>query len=116
MHGQHSHLFQDLCLASNRGQVDGKYKGLDIKVKEIQVSVKDNDRRVHTIKIPNSLYLPKLRQYLLLPQHWMQEAVDRQTWMVNFAQECVLNWKKGEKTVPFNATANMPTFFMAPSS
>ena len=91
MHGQRPRLFQDLCLASNRGQVDGKYKGLNIKVKEIQVLVKDNNRRVNTIKIPNSLYLPKLRQYLLLPQHWMQEAVDRQTWMVNFAQECVLN-------------------------
>ena len=71
--------------------MDGKYKGLNIKVKEIQVLVKDNNRRVNTIKIPNSLYLPKLRQYLLSPQHWTQEAVDRQTWMVNFAQECVLN-------------------------
>jgi hypothetical protein len=50
------HLFQDLHLASNRGQVDGIGKGLDIKVKEIQVSVKDDDRRVHTIKIPHSLY------------------------------------------------------------
>jgi hypothetical protein len=67
------HLFQDQRFASNRGQVDGIGKGLHMKVKEIQVSVKDNNRRVHTIKIPNSLYLPMLRQCLLLPQHWMQE-------------------------------------------
>jgi hypothetical protein len=116
MHGQRPHLFQDLCLASNRGQVDGIGKGLDIKVKEIQVSVNDSNRRAHTIKIPNSLYLPMLRHCLLSPQHWAQEAGAWQTWMVNFAHECVLNWKRGEKTVPFNATANMPTFFTAPSS
>jgi hypothetical protein len=64
------HLFEDLCLASNRGQVDGIGKGLGIQGEGmLKFSIEDNKGKEHTIKIPNSLYLPKLRQCLLLPQH-----------------------------------------------
>jgi hypothetical protein len=35
--------------------------------------------------------------------------------MGNYAHKCVLNWKRGRKTVPFNATTNTPMLFMAPS-
>ncbi len=111
------HLFKDLCLASNRGQVDGIGKGLEIQGEgTFKFSIEDDNGRAHTIKIPNSLCLPELRQCLLLPQHWVQEAEVGQTWMGNFAHECVLNWKGGRKTVPLNVTTNTPMFFTAPSS
>ncbi len=80
-------------------------------------SLKDNNGKIHTIKIPNSLYLPGLRQCLLSPQHWAQEAGDGQTWMGNFERECVLNWHGGgKKTVLFDQTTNTPIFTTAPSS
>jgi hypothetical protein len=110
-------LFEDLNLASNRGQVDGIGDGLDIQGEgTLKFSIEDDEGRVHNIKIPNSLYLPKLRQCLLLPQHWTQEAGDGQTWMGKFAHKCMLNWKRGKKTAPFNLTTNTPIFFTAPSS
>jgi hypothetical protein len=72
------HLFEDLCLKSNRGQVDGIGDGLEIQDEgTFKFSIKDDEGKVHTIKIPNSLHLPKLRQCLLSPKHWAQEAGDR---------------------------------------
>ncbi len=92
------HLFEDLHLASNRGQVDGIGKGLEIQGEgTFKFSIKDNNGRVHTINILNSLYLPDLRQCFLSSQLWVQEAGDGETWMGNFAHECVLNWKGGGK-------------------
>jgi len=67
--------------------------------------------------MPISLYLPGLKQCLLSPQHWAQEAGDGQTWMGNFKQECVLNWHGGgKKTVLFDPSTNTPIFTTAPSS
>jgi hypothetical protein len=84
------HVFEDLHLASKRGQVNGIGNGLGIQGEgTFKFSIEDDKRRVHTIKIPNSLYLPKLRQCLLLPQNWAQEAKDGQTWIENFAHRCV---------------------------
>jgi hypothetical protein len=109
--------FEDLRLTGNRGEDDGIGKELDIQVEgTFKFSIKDNKGKVYTINIPKSLYLPKLRQCLLLPQHWVQEAGDRQTWMENFEHECVMNQKGEKKTIPFNATTNTPLFFTAPSS
>ncbi len=79
------HLFEDLHLINDVGEVNGIGDGLEIKGKGTFVfSLTDDNGKVHTIKIPNSLYLPGLRQCLLSPQHWVQEAKDRQTWMGNF--------------------------------
>jgi hypothetical protein len=36
--------------------------------------------------------------------------------MGNYEHNCVLNWKGGRKTIPFNATTNTPIFYTAPSS
>jgi hypothetical protein len=47
---------------------------------------------------------------------WVQEAGDRQTWMVNGAHHCVLQWANGRKTVPFNKSSNTPIFYIASSS
>jgi hypothetical protein len=69
------HLFEDLCLTSNREQVEWIGKELDIQGENtFKFPIKDGKGRVNTIKIPNSIYLPKFRQCFLLPQHWEQEA------------------------------------------
>jgi hypothetical protein len=112
-----SHLFEDLHLINDAGgEVNGIGDGLEIKRKGTFVfSLMDNNRKVHTIKIPNSLYLLGLRQCLLSPQHWAQETRDEQTWMGNFECKCVLNWHEGgKKTVLFDPTTNMSIFTMAP--
>ena len=112
------HLFENLQLIDNAGEVHGIGEGLAIKGKgTFKFSIEDDDGKNHTIKIPNSLYLPGLKQCLLSPQHWAQEAGDGQTWMGNFERECVLNWHGGgKKTVFFDPSTNTPIFTTAPSS
>jgi hypothetical protein len=69
------HLFEDLQLIDQGKQVDGIGAGLVIKgTGTFVMRIEDDDRETHTIKIPNSLYLPSLRVCLLSPQHWAQEA------------------------------------------
>jgi hypothetical protein len=110
------HLFDDLIL-SDVGNVDGINEGLAILGKgTFKFSISDDDGRVHRIRIPNSLYLPKLQGCLLSPQHWAQEVGDNETWMGNFVHCCILHWLGGKKTVPFHALTNTPIFHMASSS
>jgi hypothetical protein len=112
------HLFEDLQLTNDAGEVNGIGNGLAIKGKEtFKFSIEDNNGWIHTIKIPNSLYLPGLKQCLLSQRHWAQKAGDGQTWMGNFERECVLNWHgRGKKTVSFDPSTNTPIFTMAPLS
>ncbi len=35
--------------------------------------------------------------------------------MGNYRNSCVLNWRGGKKTVPFQPTTNMPVFYTASS-
>jgi hypothetical protein len=96
------HLFEDLQLADNAGEVKGIGNGLAIEGKEtFKFSLKDDKGKIHLIKIPNSLYLPGLKQCLLSPQHWAQEAGDGQTLMGNFKRMCVLHWHGGGKKTIF---------------
>ncbi len=77
-------------------------------------TITDNSRQCHTIQIPNSCFLPKLEKCLLLPQNWVQEAGDNQTWMNNFAHCCMLHWGNSfKKTILFNTALNTPTFYRA---
>jgi hypothetical protein len=109
------HLFETLVL-SEVGNVDGINDGLEIAGKgTFKFKIADNDGRTHIIHVPNSLYLSKLKSCLLSPQHWVQEAGDRQTWMVNGAHHCILQWADGRKTMPFNKSSNTPIFY-TPSS
>jgi hypothetical protein len=63
-----THLFEDLCLNKNNGQVSGIAEGLAIKGEGIfKFDITDNDGKRHTIKIKNSLYVPKMRRCLLSP-------------------------------------------------
>jgi hypothetical protein len=104
------HLFENLVL-SEVGKVDGINDGLEILGKgTFKFKLTDDDGRTHIIRVPNSLYLLKLKSCLLSPQHWAQEAGDRQTWMVNGTHHCVLQWANGRKTVPFNKSSNTPIF------
>ncbi len=96
------HLFEDLCLNNNKGQVDRINSGLDIAGQgTFKFNITNGNGKPHTIRIPDSLYVPNLKRCLLLPQHWVQEAGDKQTWMGNYRDNCVLNWRGGKKTVPF---------------
>jgi hypothetical protein len=100
----HPHLFENLMLTKDTRQVQGINKGLAIEGEgTFKFTITDNSGQCHTIQIPNSLYLPKLKKCLLLPQHWVQDVGDNQTWMGNFAHCCMLHWGNGFKnTIPFD--------------
>jgi hypothetical protein len=111
------HLFKDLHLNKDKEQADRIYSGLNIAGQgTFKFNIANNDGKVQVKKIPNSLYVPILKRCLLSPQHWAQEAGDEQTWMGNCRDSCVLNWRGGKKTVPFQPTTNVLVFYMAPSS
>ena len=56
-------------------QVDGIGSGIAIKgVGTFKFRLEDDDRQVHTIRVPNLLYVPSLKRVLLAPHHWAQEA------------------------------------------
>jgi hypothetical protein len=45
-----------------------------------------------------------------------QEAKDGETWMQfkrEFPYDCVLNWKRGKKTIPNQPLSNVPVFYTA---
>jgi hypothetical protein len=115
-----AHLFEDLRLNKDKGQVDGISDGLEITGKGTsKFNIKDDEGTQHTIRIKNSLYVPKMRRFLLLPQHWAQEAGDKQTWMElkrQWPHDCILNWKGGKKTIPHQPSTNVPVFYTASSS
>ncbi len=109
------HLLDDLVL-SNKGSVDGITDGLPIKEKgTFKFTIGDDNGRRHNICIPEYLYVPGMKKCLLSPQHWVQTAADKKTWMGNFDDCCILFWNGGQKTIPFSTTTNVPTFFTAPS-
>jgi hypothetical protein len=115
------HLFEDLRL-SDGGEVEGINEGLKIMGKGI-FKFKMEDHNGHAIKILNSLYLPGLKRYLLLPQHWAQEAGEEHplpdgTWCKSTATHNILYWyqKHFQKLVPHCSLTNTPVFYTAPSS
>jgi hypothetical protein len=112
------HLFENLTLTGNTRQVNGISTRLAIEGEgTFKFHITDDNGQQHMIRIPNSLYVPKLEKCLLSSQHWAQEAGDNQTKMGNFAHCCILHWGKGfQKTVPFDSTSNALTFFTASSS
>jgi hypothetical protein len=107
-------LFEDLKL-TKIGEVEGIKQGLVIRgIRTFKFKIKDDDGKMHKIKVPNTLFLPDLRRCLLLPQHWAQEARDnyplpRGTRMESNEENCILVWRQGtyKKTIPFNPTSNM---------
>ena len=120
------HLFTDLKLIPQGKQVEGIGAGLQIEgVGTYVMRLQDDKGKLHEIKIPNSLFLPKLRRCLLSPQHWAQEAKARgnkgkwsKTWMENHWDKCILLWGNGQfrKSIPHHPSTNTPIFHSAPSS
>jgi hypothetical protein len=99
------HLFEDLHLDDDKGGVDRINSGLDIaRQGTFKFNITNDNGNAHIIRrITNSLYIPNLKRCLLLPQHWVQEAGDEQTWMGNYRDNCVLNWRGGKKNSSFPA-------------
>jgi hypothetical protein len=116
----HFENFRPSHSAATVGRIVG---GLAIKGEgTFKFTMEDDDGKIHTIRIPNSLYIPRLPMSLLSPQHWAQEARDHTplkygTRMENNADGCKLIWNQSDfaKTVPFDAATNMPVFRTAPS-
>ena len=116
--------FKDLVLDDHKRRVDGIEGGLDILGRgTFRFDIEDDDGEVHTIHIPNSVYVPGLRYCLLSPQHWAQMANDhhpapRGTRMENDDRHCVLIWGQGRyrRSVPHSSSTNTPTFRTAPAT
>jgi hypothetical protein len=89
------HLFEDMKLEAVK-EVKSIKQGLDIKViGTFKLNLEHDNRKMHEIKIPNSLFVPDLKRWLLLPQNWMQEAGDkypipRGTRMEQDDENCIL--------------------------
>jgi hypothetical protein len=72
--GNHPDQFEDLKMHNNT-EVKGIKGSLDIKGSgTFKFHIKDDERGILLMKIPNSKYVPNLRVCLLLPHHWVQEA------------------------------------------
>ncbi len=112
-----THVFEDLRLNENNGQVDGIANELAIKGEgTFKFDITNDNGKRHTIKIKNSFYVPKMRRCRLSPQHWAQEAKDGETWMEfkrEFPYDCVLNWRRGKKTIPNQPSTNVLVFYTA---
>ncbi len=65
--------------------MDGMTDGLPIKERgAFKFTIGDNNGRLHNILIPKSLYVSGMKTCLLSPQHWVQTAAEKKTWMGNF--------------------------------
>ena len=101
------------CMANCTYQFNGNLKlvegdhqvgviGLGIAIKGIgtfKFRLEDDDGQVHTIRVPNSLYVPCLKRVLLAPHHWAQEVQDnaptpRGTWMATYNNCIILYWNQ----------------------
>jgi hypothetical protein len=117
-----SHLFEDLNLG-DVGEVEGIESGLDIKgMGTFKFRVKDDNSMTRKIKIPSSLYIPKLRMCLLSPQHWVQKVKGnyprpKKTMMDQDAECYYLNWgqAKYRKSVPYAPSTNVPILYTTAS-
>eukprot|EP00956_Cyclotella_meneghiniana_P025434 scaffold53086_cov60-Cyclotella_meneghiniana.AAC.2 len=109
--------FQDLVQFSP--SVEGVGGSLEAKGKgTFCFKLEDESGKLHTIKLPNSLYVPNLKRTLLCPQHWSQLDDNDGTYIKNDKHGCWLVWNKGKskKFVPLDTRTNTPIFRSAPSS
>ncbi len=104
-------------------EVTGIGSGIAIKgmgMGTFKFQIKDDIGQIHTIRNPNSLYVPSLKRVLFAPHHWAQEAKDHHpklhgTWMATFDDCIVLQWNQCQaaRTIPFNASTNTPVIRIA---
>ncbi|WP_317203594.1 hypothetical protein, partial [Janthinobacterium sp.] len=88
----------------------------------IRWQIEDDQGGVHSINLPNSLYVPQAASRLLSPQHWAQTARDNRplrcgTWCATFENEVVLYWdqQRFTRTIPLDQqNTNVATIRTAP--
>ena len=86
--------------------------------------IEDDDGKVHTIKLPRSLYIPSMTSGpLLCPQHWAQEDVKKGgdkygTGYFGHDDGLTLHWgnNRYHRRVSLNPQTNTPYFHTAPGS
>jgi hypothetical protein len=103
---RHFEHFRPLRTNATVGGIQG---GLTIKGEGTVVfNIEDDEGKTHTIRIPNSLYLPDLPD---------NTPIQHGTRMENFADGCKLIWNQLDfsKTIPFDVATNTPVFWTAPS-
>ena len=84
--------------------------------------IEDDQGRMHTIRLPNSLYVPEGGVRLLSPQQWAQVAKDhkplpRGTRCVTYDDEVILEWgqRKFRRTLKLDQHgSNVATIYTAP--
>jgi hypothetical protein len=121
--GNHPDQFENLK-THNDTEVEGIQGGLGIKgTGMFKFHTKDDEGRVHLIKIPNSKYVPDLKVCILSPHHWAQEAKDHypipkgtKTDTNNKARTLIWNQRKYRRTIPYHPLTNTPSFHTAPAS
>ena len=117
------------CMANRTDQFDGNLKlvegdhqvdriGSGIAIKGIgtfKFRLEDDNGQVHTIRVPNSLYVPSLKRVLLTPHHWAHEAQDKApnpqgTWMATYDDCIILYWNQGKakQTIKMSKSTNTP--------
>ncbi len=87
-----------------------------------KLKIEDDDGKAHTIRIPNSYYVPNLPCTLLSPQHWAREANDHKpmrkgTWCATYENEVVIQWnqRKHTKTIRLEqGTGQVASFLTTP--
>jgi hypothetical protein len=88
----------------------------------IQWQIEDNQGRVHTLHLPNSLYVPAAPSRLLSPQHWAQTAADNTpvrwgTWCATYDNQVILYWdqRRFQRTIPLDQhNSNVASICTAP--
>ena len=94
----------------------------DIRIGTVRWTIEDDTGRRHTLRIPNSLYVPEGGVRLLSPQHWAQAARDfkplpRGTRCVTYHDIIELEWgqRQYKKTCRLDALGgNVATIRSAP--
>lgn len=88
----------------------------------IKWQIEDDDGKVHTIILPDSLYMKNATSRLLSPQHWAQTARDNKpkpegTWCATTSKEVILYWDqcRYKRTIPLDRKGtNVGTIRTAP--
>jgi hypothetical protein len=114
--------FENLMLISNGPVVDG-FAGNKAKIAgkgTFCFKIEDSKGRLHTIKLPNSAYIPGMKLTLLCPQHWAASTGDDEdgTYIKMGKNGCWLVWDHARfsKYVPLEKSTNTPIFNTAPGS
>ena len=116
-------LFEDLTLADFLDICHG-FGGASLCVGGIGTftfQMQDDEGATHTIRVPNSLYIPRMENNLLCPQHWAQQANDHfpnpeGTYVKTLSDCSILFWdqRRYSKTVPLDPGSNVPAFRSSP--